>query len=223
MMNFPPFNRSSRVERRSRRPFTLGLVTMLAAISLLAAACGADHPEDADVATLAPDGTPLCVLQTPTDADVAAAEEAGHAEEPGEGGVDFAVDIEMREFGYSCSLPTIEQGTTLALRFTNVGIVEHEAVVGSLAEQHDAEVQMAEMAAMVEMGLMDSGHEVQGGGHSTPAINVPAGESLTLVVELDEPGEMMIGCHVPGHWAAGMRRNFIVAKAGDMTPGALLG
>ena len=260
MMTPPPSVRpicAYRFTRRQGRRFNLGLISILAAIALLAAACGPDHPPDPDIAATAPDGTPLCDLEDPADvddvivdtvaaeapaedaphdeapaedapaedaphdeapADEAPAEDAPHDEGPGVDDVDFVVKMEMREFGYSCSLPTMEEGVTLALQFTNVGTVEHEAVIGDLHEQHDVEVEMAEMAAMVEMGLMDAPHDVAGGGHSVPAITVPAGETQTMIVKLDEPGDLMIGCHVPGHWAAGMRSNFTVAKAEDTIP-----
>ncbi len=201
---------------------------MLVVLALVAAACGADHPADENAVETARDGTPLCELRTPTDADMEsvadpdhdepeAASEEGHDEAPVSeeehdeapdmDDVDFVVDIEMREFEYSCALPTIDQGTTLALRFTNLGDVEHEAVVGSLDQQHDAEVEMAEMAEM------DAGHDEVGGGHSVPAITLPAGEMQTMIVEFDEPGSLWVGCHVPGHWDAGMRNNFTVARA----------
>ena len=38
---------------------------------------------------------------------------------------------------------------------------------------------------------------------------VPIGGSVT--VTFDEAGEMMIGCHLPGHWDAGMSATFVVA------------
>jgi uncharacterized cupredoxin-like copper-binding protein len=31
----------------------------------------------------------------------------------------------------------------------------------------------------------------------------------------DEPGEMLIGCHVPGHWEAGMRGSLLVMPGGE--------
>jgi uncharacterized cupredoxin-like copper-binding protein len=253
--------------RGTRRQLTLGLVSTLAAIALLAGACAADDPLDATVAAMAPDGTPLCVLEDPADVDNvvvdtaadraaaedapaagaphdeaaaedapaadaphdeapaedAPAEDAPHDEGPGVDDVDYVVKMEMREFGYSCSLPTMEQGVTLALQFTNVGIVEHEAVIGDLQEQHDVELQMIEMAAMVEMGLMDAAHDVGGGGHSVPSITVPAGETQTMIVELDDPGRLMVGCHVPGHWDAGMRADFTVARTGESVSAVSLG
>jgi uncharacterized cupredoxin-like copper-binding protein len=162
-----------------------------------APAAGEDHDEA--------DAAPEEAGEAGHDEAPAAGED--HDEAPGMDDVDFVVDIEMSEFAYSCALPMIDQGTTLALRFDNVGTAEHEAVVGSLDQQHDAEVEMAEMAEM------DAGHDEVGGGHSVPAITLPAGEAQTMIVEFDEPGSFWVGCHVPGHWDAGMRNEFTVARA----------
>ena len=37
------------------------------------------------------------------------------------------------------------------------------------------------------------------------AVNVPAGRAARLVYTFDQPGTLEYGCHVPGHYAAGMR------------------
>ena len=36
------------------------------------------------------------------------------------------------------------------------------------------------------------------------SINVPAGQSARLVYTFQQPGTLLYGCHVPGHYAAGM-------------------
>jgi uncharacterized cupredoxin-like copper-binding protein len=36
-------------------------------------------------------------------------------------------------------------------------------------------------------------------------VSVPAGETIRTTVSFDEPGSLIIGCHLPGHWAYGMR------------------
>jgi uncharacterized cupredoxin-like copper-binding protein len=116
--------------------------------------------------------------------------------------VDHVVDMDMLEFGYSCNLPAIEAGTVIEFRMVNVGAVEHEAVFGDLAAQDEAEAQMA----------ASSGDEDAHGDddHGTPTLVLAPGESGTIVVMFDEPGDMIIGCHVPGHWDAGMRSDYLV-------------
>ena len=116
--------------------------------------------------------------------------------------VDYVVDMDMLEFGYSCNLPAIDAGTVIEFRMVNVGAVEHEAVFGDLAAQDEAEAQMA----------ASSGDEDAHGDddHGTPTLVLAPGESGTIVVTFDEPGDMIIGCHVPGHWDAGMRSDYRV-------------
>jgi uncharacterized cupredoxin-like copper-binding protein len=36
------------------------------------------------------------------------------------------------------------------------------------------------------------------------AVDVPAGGAARLVHTFDQPGTLEYGCHVPGHYAAGM-------------------
>ena len=36
-------------------------------------------------------------------------------------------------------------------------------------------------------------------------ISVPAGAVVTTTYHLGPPGQLLYGCHLPGHWAYGMR------------------
>jgi uncharacterized cupredoxin-like copper-binding protein len=36
-------------------------------------------------------------------------------------------------------------------------------------------------------------------------MTVPAGETATTTYTFADPGELIIGCHLPGHYAYGMR------------------
>ena len=115
-------------------------------------------------------------------------------------GTDLVIHVEMNEFGYELVETTIPAGSTVRFDFVNVGVIEHEAMFGTTHEQEE----FADSAA----------HGVHGeDGHhgSIPAITLGAGEAGSLVVEFDEPGEIMIGCHLPGHWVAGMVTTITVA------------
>ena len=39
------------------------------------------------------------------------------------------------------------------------------------------------------------------------------GETDELIVVFDEPGELIIGCHIAGHWDEGMHSSFLVTDA----------
>ncbi|MDQ2683539.1 MAG: heavy metal translocating P-type ATPase, partial [Chloroflexota bacterium] len=89
---------------------------------------------------------------------------------------------------------TVTEGETVAFVVTNTGALPHEFVIGDAEVQDEHEVEMAEGEEdMDEMG------------DKPYAIDVPAGETVTLVYTFDEAGETLIGCHVPGHYPAGMR------------------
>jgi uncharacterized cupredoxin-like copper-binding protein/soluble P-type ATPase len=85
----------------------------------------------------------------------------------------------------------VHEGETVAFVITNSGGLEHEFYIGDQAAQEDHEADMA---------ASDAGHdEAQVSG-----VAVPPGESATLVYTFEEEGELLYGCHVPGHYEAGM-------------------
>ena len=91
---------------------------------------------------------------------------------------------------------TVHSGETVAFEIANPGQVPHEFVIGDAAEQAAHEAEMA------------------GGGMSSSeanAVDVPAGQTARLVYTFGQPGRLEIGCHVPGHYAAGMRGTIIVS------------
>jgi uncharacterized cupredoxin-like copper-binding protein len=81
----------------------------------------------------------------------------------------------------------------------------HDVLIGDLEDQlhhHD------EMAA--GMGH-DNGAKDDGG--LLPAVTLEPGETAEVIATFDEAGDLMIGCHVPGHWEAGMRGTVVVLTA----------
>jgi uncharacterized cupredoxin-like copper-binding protein len=190
-------------------------------LMLIGAACsGGDQAvtalDDPDATNASSSGDPVAAGNdtsdpVPSTDDSAAAEsapESGDDEEPMEGHTDggsmgneptegtdgvLVIAVEMNEFGYELAETTIPAGSTVRFDFVNVGVIEHEAMFGTVHEQEE----FADSAAHGEHG---------GEGHhgTVPAITLGAGEVGSLIVEFDEPGEVMIGCHLPGHWVAGM-------------------
>lgn len=90
---------------------------------------------------------------------------------------------------------TVQAGERVRFVVTNTGTVDHEFYVGDEAAQAQHEREMA------------------GGGmmHDDPnGIEVPAGETAELEISFDAPAELLMGCHVLGHWAAGMKATLTV-------------
>jgi Cu+-exporting ATPase len=92
---------------------------------------------------------------------------------------------------------TARVGETIAFRVTNTGAVAHELVIGDESIQQTHELDMA-------AGGMAMAND------TSYAIDVPAGQTATMVYTFDKPGRLIYGCHVPGHYAVGMRGTITV-------------
>lgn len=103
------------------------------------------------------------------------------------------VDIAMEDIKFEQATLTVRTGDTIDFRFTNIGQVPHDAFVGDTAAQMEHETEMAEMG--------------DAGGHDEEeaAVVVQPGDSGELSYTFDEPGTYEVGCHQPGHYAAGMK------------------
>jgi uncharacterized cupredoxin-like copper-binding protein len=98
---------------------------------------------------------------------------------------------------------TVKQGETVAFVIHNGSVVDHEFVIGDEAVQAEHETEMAngDEAAMDDM-------------NGRPfAVDIPAGETRTLVYTFDETGTLIFGCLVPGHYGAGMRGTISVKES----------
>lgn len=113
----------------------------------------------------------------------------------------FVVDVEMVEFGYVLDTAKVPMGEPITFRFRNTGDVEHEAMFGSAHQQ-------TEYAAADGHGDGHGGDSHHGG---VAAITLGAGETGEMVLSFDEPDEIWIGCHIEGHWDAGMQTTFEIA------------
>jgi uncharacterized cupredoxin-like copper-binding protein len=84
----------------------------------------------------------------------------------------------------------IRAGETIAFEVSNPGALPHEFFIGTAAEQEAHEGEMLSGAPM----------------HAEPGqVDVPARSTVRLVYTFNQPGSLEYGCHVPGHYSAGMR------------------
>jgi uncharacterized cupredoxin-like copper-binding protein len=85
---------------------------------------------------------------------------------------------------------TVAPGETVTFRLTNDGSVVHDFTLGDQATQDEHEAEMSEMDGMA---------------HDEPnVVTVPAGETVELTWTFGDEGIVLVGCHQPGHYAAGM-------------------
>ena len=56
---------------------------------------------------------------------------------------------------------------------------------------------------------MREGHGDHGSGSN--AVSVKPGKSASITYTFDEPGQILIGCHQPGHYTGGMKASVNIA------------
>lgn len=84
----------------------------------------------------------------------------------------------------------VAAGETVRFVIHNAGVSDHEFLIGDEAAQ-------AEFAAEMVDGH-DDAHAAEAG------IALGPGETGEFTYTFDEPGELLIGCHEPGHYDGGM-------------------
>ena len=88
-----------------------------------------------------------------------------------------------------------EAGTTVTFVVENNDPIDHEFLIG------DKGVQQAH-----EQGT-EAHHGAKPG-----EISVPAGETRTTTFTFEEPGTLLIGCHLPTHYEYGMRGDITITE-----------
>jgi len=122
------------------------------------------------------------------------------------------VNIITKDYSFLPPEVDLVPGETVLLHVINGGLEVHDVVIGDLPVQNAWEAAEA-AAANPPPG-------------PTPAVSVPAGEAgLRIVVQSGQrvdllwtvpanPGLILIGCHIPGHWAKGMQAAIHLVEPG---------
>ena len=84
---------------------------------------------------------------------------------------------------------TVAAGETVRFVVHNTGASDHEFLIGDEAAQDKFAAEMAD------------GHDTHEG---EAGIALGPGETGEFTYAFDEPGELLIGCHEPGHYDGGM-------------------
>jgi len=112
------------------------------------------------------------------------------------------VNLIAREYAFSPDTVDVVPGETILLHLVNAGLDVHEAIIGDTATQEAWEAAEAAVAGAPP--------------GPTPLVSVrPEVAGLRLVVRSGEradaiwtvpatAGRMVVGCHIPDHWAKGM-------------------
>jgi uncharacterized cupredoxin-like copper-binding protein len=129
------------------------------------------------------------------------------------------VNLVMRDYSFSPDPVDLIPGETIRLQVVNAGLDWHEAVVGDQASQDAWEIAEAALAGAPP--------------GPTPAVSVPADLAglrvvvpsggrvdVTWTVPSDplEVARLIVGCHLPGHYARGMKAAVRMPAAGPPGP-----
>lgn len=109
------------------------------------------------------------------------------------------IEVSMTDNEFTPSSIEVAAGQKVTFRFTNDGKVDHEAIVGTEADQADHESQMA------GDGAGSSGMDGMDHGSGPEAVTVMPGKTGTLTQTFAKPGTVLLGCHEPGHYESGMK------------------
>jgi uncharacterized cupredoxin-like copper-binding protein len=110
-------------------------------------------------------------------------------------------------FRYRPAAIMVRAGRRVTFDVTNAGKLPHEFILGDRATQLDHERQMQGGPPAGAHGHAHAGPAAPGAGG---ALTVPPGQTRRLTWTFDEPGIVLYGCHVLGHWAAGMKGTIVV-------------
>jgi uncharacterized cupredoxin-like copper-binding protein len=183
-----------------RRP-TLAIAALLTAIAVLAAAC----------ALPARPGRGPWEPERASQAQPSSRPPRAPSRKPGPTWATAApVRVMMNDrFRYRPDAIVVRAGRRVTFAVTNLGKLPHEFILGDRATQLDHERQM--QAAATGGG---HAHSHGPGAPATPgasgALTVPPGQTRRLTWTFDQPGIILFGCHVLGHWTAGMKGTIVV-------------
>jgi uncharacterized cupredoxin-like copper-binding protein len=162
-------------------------LALAAVVSFAAAACGGDSD----------DGGTL------------SADSGGDATS---GGGARTVEVVMTDNEFSPDRVEVAAGETVTFAFANEGAATHDAVVGDAAAQDDHEDEMRAAEAEDDEGMDGMGHGAEAEDDEA-AITLEPGETGELTHTFAEGDDLLIGCHEPGHYDAGMRIDVAVSGA----------
>lgn len=184
----------------------LRYAALVAVIGLVIVSCGSDG---ADTGTAASEATAADEMDMDADEGHSEDEDAdeGHSEEFGFGDPMEAADasrvIEITahdDFTFEPASVVIAADETVTFRVTNAGLLDHDFTLGDADTQDEHDAEMVEMAAAGNMVMHDEPN----------AFGLAAGEMKDATWHFTEPGEILFGCHVAGHYAAGMKGSITI-------------
>ena len=171
-------------------------MALLCVSGLAVASCGSDDGP----------GAASGASETTMSAENNMDEDPGHEDEGHTEGYEFGEPMETADatrvveiaakddFSFEPASVTIAAGDSVTFRVENVGVIPHDFTLGDSHLQEEHEAEMAEMSPD-DMAMHDEPN----------AFTLASGETKEMTWHFTEAGEILFGCHTPGHYAAGMK------------------
>ncbi len=105
------------------------------------------------------------------------------------------VQVKLRDSRFVPDHFEFEAGTTVTFVVENTDPIDHEFIIG------DDSVQQAH----------EEGTEAHHGA-KPGELSIPIGETRRTTYSFDEPGTLLIGCHLPSHYDFGMKGEITVTR-----------
>jgi uncharacterized cupredoxin-like copper-binding protein len=121
-------------------------------------------------------------------------------------------------FRYRPSSIRVRAGRRVTFAVTNAGKLPHEFILGDRTTQLDHEHQMQAMPADGEHMHHTHGPADHAAGGASGGLTVPPGQTRRLTWTFHDP-VVLYGCHVLGHWAAGMKGTIVVLASNQPPSG----
>jgi uncharacterized cupredoxin-like copper-binding protein len=181
----------------------LPIAALLAGVALLASACSLPDPAAGGHRHPSPEAPPTTRAARAAPHRPAAAWATG-----------APVRVVMNDrFRYQPASIMVRAGRRVTFAVHNAGKLPHEFILGDRATQLDHERQMqADPSVTGDTHTHAHMHDMAAMAAASPsgALTVPPGETRRLTWTFDKPGIVLYGCHVLGHWAAGMKGTIVV-------------
>ena len=124
------------------------------------------------------------------------------------------VTVTMTDFKFTPKSVTVRAGVPVELTLVNKGAVEHEFMVYAppKAAPDDWDEYVMDNTYFKDMGEIEVVFRNQGAVASTRMFEVELekGKGATVLFTPSKKGLFEIGCHVEGHYEAGMKATFVV-------------
>ncbi len=129
------------------------------------------------------------------------------------------VEVQMKEFAFVPATVTLRAGVPVELRLVNRGAVEHELMVydtkglrmaGMDPEKMHKELEARSYFRGIAVKVEGEAEKVERMGKDLVAVLLDPGQRVVLRFVAAKKGSFEMGCHLPGHYEAGMKGAWVV-------------